>query len=234
MMYKRLVGLFLILVAGQLSAQNTGGVFPPFVNPGFQSLQYRVAVDTDSLSDDTGLQHRIHYLDALNDDYQFVAFAGFNRTPQTEFDFNYIHIGLFRDLGVDGAKYRTGVRFDGRINEGARPDQIGLNWMHQYYFDNGWTARGVLLTALQLGDRAANGLSLQTRWQLAKRLQSGHGVGLEMFSFYGSTDNLGNFDSQIILSGPPTQCHWVEAGRCLRVRCLVCLNQHQILNCVSG
>ena len=183
-------------------AQNTGGVFPPFVNPGFQSLQYRVAIDTDRLDGDSGVAHRIHYLDAINDDFQAVVFAGFNRTPNSEFDFDYLHAGLFWDLGEDGRRYRTGVRFDARIREGGRPNQVGVNWMNQFYLDNGWNLRATLLTAVQLGDRANDGLNLQTRWQLAKRLESGQGVGLEMFSFYGSTDNLGNFNSQNHALGP--------------------------------
>lgn len=172
------------------------------VNSGAESLQYRIAVDPEGSDGEASVAQRIHYLNSINDDLKLAVFAGARQTAESDFDFDYIHAGLFFDLGEDASKYRTGVRFDVRLRDGSRPNHLGMNWMNQYYFDNGWTARAVLLTAVQFGDRANNGVNLQTRWQLAKRLQSGRGVGLEMFSFYGSTDNLGNFDSQNHAIGP--------------------------------
>ena len=71
-----LLSLVLICLSSPGIAQNTGGVFPPFVNPGFKSLQYRVAVDPDNSSGETGVAQRLHYLHAINDDLQWVVFAG--------------------------------------------------------------------------------------------------------------------------------------------------------------
>lgn len=203
-------------VALSCCAQNTGGVFPPFVNSGFKSLQYRVAVDPESAMGEASVAQRLHYMQAINDDLQAVVFVGSRQTATSDFDFDYVHAGLFVDLGEDGEKYRTGIRFDVRLRDGSRPNHIGVNWMNQYYFENGWTARAVLLTSVQLGNRANNGLNLQTRWQLGKRLQSGQGVGLEMFSFFGSTDNLGSFNSQNHSAGPtftqPLGSEWAVFG----------------------
>jgi len=183
-------------------AQNTGGVFPPFVNPGFRSLQYRIAVNTENDAGETSVAQRLHYLHAINEDMQWVLFAGARQTQTSDFDFDYLHTGLSFDLSEEGQRYRTGIRFDLRIRDGSRSNHVGVNWMNQYYFESGWTARATFLSAVQFGGQAADGVFLQSRWQLAKRLESGRGIGLEMFSFYGSSDKFGNFDSQNHAVGP--------------------------------
>jgi hypothetical protein len=183
-------------------AQHTGGVFPPVVNPDTHSLQYRISIDPNDAAGKTSITQRMHYLNALNDDLMLIVFTGLRQTQETDFDFDYVHAGLFFDLGEDGQKYRTGVRIDLRARDDNRPNHVVLNWMNQYSFDNGWRARLVLMSNIQFGDWARDGVFLQSRWQLAKRLDSRRSVGLEMFSFYGSTDKLGNFNSQSHSVGP--------------------------------
>jgi len=183
-------------------AQNTGGVIPPFVNEGSSAMHYRVAIDPDNADGERSVATRLHYLHSINDDLKGVLFMGSRQTAQSDFDFDYIHAGLFIDLGEDGQKFRNGVRFDIRVRDGSRPNHLGALWLGQYYFDSGWTARMNVLSSVQVGDHANDGLNLQTRWQLATRLESGDSIGLEMYSFLGSTDNLGNFNSQNHALGP--------------------------------
>lgn len=201
-MTRCLLGGLLCLISLVASAQNTGGVIPPFVNEGTRSLHNRIAIDPNDTQGETSVATRLHYLHAFNDDLRGVLFMGSRKTAQSDFDFDYLHAGLFIDLGEEGQKFRNGVRFDIRVRDGSRPNHFGALWLGQYYFDNGWTARMNVLSSVQVGDRANNGLNLQTRWQLANRLESGDSVGIEMYSFYGSTDNLGNFDSQNHALGP--------------------------------
>jgi hypothetical protein len=192
----------LMLLASNVYAQNTGGVFPPMANPGFKSLQYRITVDPDNAKGETAVAQRIHYIQALNDDFKFTVFGGVRRTDSSDFDFDYLHTGLFWDLGEDGQNYRTGVRFDLRLGGGNRPDHVGFLWINHLNLSNDWTARATLFNSVQFGDNASDGVFLHTRWQLAKRLKSGHSIGFEMYNFYGSTDDLGSFDSQNHTLGP--------------------------------
>lgn len=201
-MKKLCVGLISLLCCLPAAAQNTGGVIPPFVNEGNRSLHTRVAIDPDNAQGERSVATRLHYLHSFNDDLKGVLFMGSRQTAESDLDFDYLHAGLFIDLGENGQKFRNGVRFDIRVRDGSRPNHVGALWLGQYYFDNGWTARMNVLSSVQFGDRANDGLNLQTRAQLAKRLESGDGIGLEMYSFYGSTDNLGNFNSQNHAVGP--------------------------------
>jgi|MEHZ01.5.fsa_nt_MEHZ011480586.1_3 hypothetical protein len=194
--------LILINLSSPIFAQNTGGVIPPFVNEGSRSLHTRIAIDPDNAQGERSIATRLHYLHSFNDDLKGVLFMGSRQTAESDFDFDYLHAGVFIDLGKNGQKFRNGVRFDLRVRDGSRPNHVGALWLGQYYFDNGWTARMNVLSSVQIGDRANDGLNLQTRWQLANRLESGDSIGLEMYSFYGSTDNLGNFDSQNHSVGP--------------------------------
>jgi len=194
--------LVILLISAPAAAQNTGGVFPPFVNPSTHILQYRIAVDPDDAMGDTSIAQRLHYINAINDDRQIVVYAGVRQTEQSDFDFDYFHAGYAFDLGEDGQKFRNGIRFDVRLRDANRPNHIGFNWMNQYAFDNGWNARTVVLTNVQFGDNARDGVFIHSRTQLAKRFESGHLFGLEMYNFYGNTKKLGNFDSQNHSLGP--------------------------------
>lgn len=172
------------------------------MNEGTRSLHSRVAINPDDAQGERSIATRLHYLHSFNDDLKGVLFMGSRKTAVSDFDFDYLHAGLFFDLGENGQKFRNGVRFDIRVRDGSRPNHLGALWLGQYYFDSGWTARMNILSSVQFGDRANDGVNLQTRAQLAKRLESGDGIGLEMYSFYGSTDNLGNFNSQNHAVGP--------------------------------
>jgi hypothetical protein len=193
-------GLFWL--ANMANAQNTGGVFPPMANSGFKSLQYRIAIDPDSANEETAVAQRLHYIQALNDDFKLTVFGGAHRTSNSDFDFDFLHTGLFWDLGKDGQNFRTGVRLDLRFGGGNRPDHVGLLWINHFILGDDWTVGAILMNTVQFGDRASNGLNLHTRGRLAKRLDSGHTIGLEIFNFYGSIGGLGSFDSQNHTLGP--------------------------------
>lgn len=58
------------------------------------------------------------------------------------------------------------------------------------------------MTSLQVGDNATDGVSVQTRWQLAKPLGNAKMLGLELYNSYGNSRELGSFNQQNHSIGP--------------------------------
>jgi len=183
-------------------AQNTGGVFPPFVNEGHKSLQYRAAINPDNAQGETGFAQRLHYQQAINGDFMWRILGQTRKTDSSDFDFDFLQAELFWELSDDNDKHKTGFRFDARLRDEDRAEQLGFNWMNHFNFDNGWHARALVLTSVQIGDNAADGVNLQTRARLARKLDNGPTLGVEMFNNYGNTGNIGRFDNQSHTIGP--------------------------------
>lgn len=177
--------LFSLLLTLPAFAQNTGGVFPPDVNEDHKSAQYRIAVNLDS----DRFAQRLHYQQAIDGDFMWRIVGQTRETATSDFDFDYVQAELFWQISPDENDYRTGLRFDARLRDDNRPNQLGINWMHQWQFDDGWTARLVGLSALQIGKNSADGIFLSPRAHLSKKLDSGVSLGLEYYGSFGSTED---------------------------------------------
>jgi len=194
--------IFVLFFPSSILAQGGAGVFPPMVEQGHKSLEYRAAVDPATRADEIGFLHRIHYQQSINSDFMWRVIGQTRKTNNTYFDFDFIQTELFWDLSEDNQKYRTGLRFDARLRDNNRPNQLGLNWTNQYNFDDNWYARALLMTSVQVGNNSVDGVTLQTRWQLAKRLRQGQTVGLELYNNYGNERDSASFDEQNHSIGP--------------------------------
>lgn len=194
-----LAWLFLTSTA---KAQNTGGVFPPMVNEGHKSAQYRIAINPDNADGEFGLAQRLHYQQSLSGDMMWRVIGQTRKTADSDFDLDFLQAELFWELSDEDDQHKTGLRFDARLRDEGRAEQLGLNWMNQFNFDNGWRVRALILTSVQVGDNAADGVNLQTRGQIARKLESGHTLGIDMFNNYGRTGNIGSFDEQSHTIGP--------------------------------
>lgn len=188
----------LVLLAYPVFAQQTGGVFPPVVNDGHRSYQYRSAYNAGT----DGFAQRLHYQQALDGDFMWRVLGQTRKTDDSDFDFDFLQAELFWELSGDDPNYRRGVRFDVRVRDDDRPHQIGFNWIHQFHFYETWTARTILLTTLQFGENSVNGVGLQTRASIAKRLPNKHTLGLEWFSAYGTTSDFESLSDQSHAVGP--------------------------------
>ncbi len=200
----REIGVFftLLLFTVPIHAQNTGGVFPPMVNDGHKAFQYRGVVDPDNSVGEVGFAQRLHYEESLDDDRMWRVIGQTRKTTDSDFDFDFMQAELFWEFSEDDPNYRTGMRFDVRIRDGNRPNQLGVNWMNQFYFNNDWNARAVFMTSFDVGDNARDGWNLQSRFRLDKNLGAGHTLGVEMYNDYGRTNNIGSFDEQRHTVGP--------------------------------
>ncbi len=192
-----------LIGAPTVFAQNTGGVFPPTVNEGHRSFQYRAAIDPDNSADEIGFAQRLHYQQAINDDFMWRVLGQTRKTDDSDVDLDFIGAELFWEFSDNDDNYKHGVRFDGRIRFDNRAEFLGFNWIHQWNLDGGWSARAIALVNLQVGENSANGVNLQTRTQIAKNVGGGLTLGLENYSNYGNTGgDIGGFNEQSHTIGP--------------------------------
>ncbi len=200
--------IFLILVLGFFAhisvalAQNTGGVFPPMVNEGHRSAQFRIAVDPDGNNNDFRYASRLHYQQAINDDFMWRVIGQANNRGDNDVKFDFVQAELFWELSNRADKTKTGLRFDARYRDDNRPSQLGVNFMNQFDLGDGIRARALALTSWQFGDNAKDGINLLTRWQLAKSLPKGATFGVELYNNYGNTNNIRGFENQSHTIGP--------------------------------
>lgn len=183
-------------------AQNTGGVFPPTVNEGHKSLQYRVTVNPDNAQDEFGFAQRLHYQQAINGDLMWRVIGQTRKTSSSDFDFDFLQAELFWELTNNSDKHKSALRFDARLRDDNRPEQFGVNWTNQFNFSDGWSARAIVLSSVQTGGNAADGVNIQSRAQITKKLENGSSIGVELYNDYGRTGDIGNFDEQNHAVGP--------------------------------
>ena len=191
-----------VILSAPAFAQNTGGVFPPTVDEGHRSIQYRAAIDPENSAGDIGFAQRLHYQQAINDDFMWRVLGQTRRTNDDDIDFDFIGAELFWEFSDNADNYKHGVRFDARIRGDNRGEQLGFNWIHQWNLDNGWSARALLLTSLEVGDNSVDGVNIQTRTRIAKRLNNGPTIGLENYSNYGNTGSFRQLSEQSHTIGP--------------------------------
>lgn len=186
-------GLAVSGLAFSAAAQNTGGVFGPVVNPDFAEIQYRLAY----VPEDDGLDHR--YAQRLHGAYSLdsrrmarLIVQGRDRGGPDGFDFDFVQAELFWELSDEQATaWNSGVRFDARLSGDDRPDQLGANWTNQFRLSDRLRARAVALSAVQLGDNAADGVLLSARGSLIYDLEDGYSLALESYNSLGSTEDFG-------------------------------------------
>jgi len=193
-----LTGLACVAAAPLAFAQNTGGIFPPMVNEGHKSAQYRVTYNPDT----EGLSQRVHYQQAINGDLMWRGLVSARKTEDSDVDFDFVQAELFWEFSDDDDAWKTGLRFDARIRDDDRPGLLGVHWTNQFPISETWNGRFVALSAIDIGDDARDGVFLQTRGNVFTRLDSGQTVGVELFNSYGSTDDIQDFDDQNHQIGP--------------------------------
>lgn len=179
-------------------AQNTSSVFGPVVDPGHRSAEYRLGYDPDSGS----TAQRLHYQQSWDAKRRWRVIVAAREAGGSTFDFNYVQGELLWQLTADENPWQQGLRFDFRLRDADRPGRVGVNWIHQFQVSEFWRARLLLLSAVEFGDNASSGVSMQTRAQLSRSIGDGRRYGLEMFSSYGALDDIASLSDQRHQIGP--------------------------------
>lgn len=185
-------------LAQPATAANTTGVFGPIVNAGHSAFEYRGTFD---LGNDN-LAQRIHYQQSLNEDFMWRTVLATRTTVDSEFDFDFFQAELFWDLSEDGDAWRTGLRFDLLLGNEDRANLFGVHWTNQYNFNDDWSARFLAMTTLDFGENAREGIFLQTRASITRRVTEALSVGAEVYNVYGQAENFVGFVDQSHQIGP--------------------------------
>ncbi len=184
--------------AGAAHAQNLGGVFSPVVRAGTSAIQYRASLDPET----SALAQRVHVQRAFGDRRMWRLAASVRTTGASDVDLDQLRAELFWQLSPAGRAHQHGVRFDLVLRDDRRPQSLGLNWSHNYAISPDWSVRGILLTSLDFGENRSDGLGLQTRGQLVRKLSGARRAGLELYSAYGRTAGLARLREQRHQAGP--------------------------------
>jgi len=190
----------LVTLAGTATAENTSGVFGPVVREGDRSAQYRLGLDPDS---DAWAQ-RFHVQQALDSRLRLRGILQLEGGNGSDTDLDYVQAELLWQLTPDGQDYQGAVRFDGRLRPGGEPELLRAIWTNQLAVTDKLRVRGIIVTGVELGDAAFDGVSLETRARMAYALDNGPEIGLDLFSAYGTTDELASTDDQEHQFGPYT------------------------------
>ncbi len=166
-------------------AQNTGGVFPPGFGDDHQSVQFRASYNADNES----FASRVHYQESIDDRLLWRIVGQTRETDDSNVDFDFVQAELFWKLSKTDKPYQTGLRFDARLRDNDRPGQVGVNWMHQWKLNDGWQARVVGLSSLQIGENKNDGVSLAFRTQLSRKLNDGPTIGVQTYNSVGGTED---------------------------------------------
>lgn len=187
------------------TAQTVGTAFGPVVDAGDRSADYRIALVPEEGDQDTAITQRIHVQQALNDTVRLRGILQGSDGDTGAFEFSFFQAELlWQTVEETAGGYSSGFRFDARVNEGDdRAHQLGLNWIHQWSLGEGWRVRALALVDVEAGARARDGIDLETRFQISRRLQNGLRVGVESYNDFGNTDRgLGSFRDQSHAVGP--------------------------------
>ena len=187
------------VLANAAYAQGVGGVFGPVVKEGEASAQYRAGYNPDT----EAFAQRLHYQQALNTSVRLRGVVQTVKSDESDVDFDSVRGELVWQMTPDNQDWQSGLRFDVVLRDEDRPHTLGLNWMNQWNLSGQWGARTIVLAAVDAGDNTRDGVLLETRGQLSYSVpESNASVGVEIFSAYGSTDDIRDLEDQNHSVGP--------------------------------
>ena len=192
------IGYLGLLAFSNSTWANTAGVFPPIVQEGHRSLQYRITVNPDTGAFGT----RLHYQESLNDDVMLrgIVHASESATSHSKVDF--VQGELFWDLSEDTDRLRQGFRFDARARGRGEPSSVSVNYGLQYNVSPQWQARLAVLNTRSFGAKANTNIQFQARSQLSYRASRAVSLNLEYYSQLGAIDNFNPWKNQKHQIGP--------------------------------
>ncbi|MEO0466442.1 MAG: hypothetical protein AAF216_07845 [Pseudomonadota bacterium] len=188
------------------AAQTVGSVFGPGVNADDRQWEYRIGIAPDEGDNgDAAINQRLHYQHALNDSVRLRGIVQGANSNDGDWEFRFVQGELvWQVIEKTPRGHQGGFRFDFRLNEGDDgANQFGLNWTSQLDLDNGWRLRGLILLDADVGDRARDGVFIETRMAASRKLENGLRISLDSFNIYGNSDaGFGNFNDQQHQLGP--------------------------------
>lgn len=175
-------------------AQNTAGVFGPIVREGHKLAEYRFS-SGEIFDEVTPWAQRIFYEQSFSDrllgrlEYQWR-----DRSEFTDAEFDFLRAMLWVEGGKITENWTTGFRFDARVRNGDRPDDVAVSWTNQFELSDDTVARFVVMSFFNMGEGVDSAPVIETRSSIYRRLESGHSIGLEFYDNFGRVNDFAALD----------------------------------------
>ena len=208
---------FLLAVAsaftGVAQAQSlTGNAGSANITAGDRAAELRAGID-----DEGNAQSRVHIEQAFTGWYQLRAIASFRQPDGASWDYSGFTLEnwfQWTEEGRDGEGLNGGLRLAYTFAEDGAPDEAAARLTLTDKLAGNWEWRANLIAAFETGDQRAEGAELESRLQLTRALPAGWmgtgdmRFGAELFSEYGNTEDLPDFDQQAHQFGPVFKAEW--------------------------
>ncbi|MEM1379009.1 MAG: hypothetical protein AAGH41_00135 [Pseudomonadota bacterium] len=178
------------------AAQNAAGVFGPKVQEGFKLFEYRYSVSEPFDGEASPWVQRVHWEQALNGRVSYRLGAQVRNRPGDDTELDFARVMVFWELGKLTEQWTTGLRFDGRVRNGSRSDDLAVHWTNQVDLGPKSFVRFNAMTFWELGATRTRDSVAEFRGSYYRKLESGHQVGLEIYNVFGAVDNFAPRDEQ--------------------------------------
>lgn len=203
-----------LYVSPQIAAAQslTGNVGSAGISEGEQSVEARLGFDEDG-----NAGTRLHYDNAFTGWYQLRVITAFSKPEDGDWDFSALTLEnwlQWSEEGADGEGFNGGLRFAYGFADGPGPDEAEVRLTVTDKFADGWEWRANVIGEVETGDGSEGGVSLESRAQLTRAVQGSIArsrsmrLGLELFSEWGNSRDLGGFDEQAHQVGPVAKLSW--------------------------
>lgn len=194
-----------LLATAPAYAQNTSGVSGSDVKAGDQEFEYRAAFAPEYDGKPSAFAHRLSYKQAFDGSWSAKIIALQSERGGGSLEFRSVSIEVVKQFleSEDTGGWDSAFRVDGLIpTEDNRPGRVRAAWLNSVDFGDGWQVRGNIYMGREIGDLAKDGLTLETREELTRKLENGMRIGAQMFDNFNTTAHLGSFDEQRHQLGP--------------------------------
>lgn len=190
----------------------TGNVGSAGISEGEKSLETRFGIND---AGDAGA--RLHYDYAATGWYQLRLITSFSRPEDKDWDFSAFTVEnwfQWSEEARSGEGFNGGIRLAYGFADGGGPDEAEVRLTVTDKFAGAWEWRANAIAEVETGSGSQGGVELETRAQLTRGLDtqlfgsSGARFGVEVFSEWGNSRDIGGLDEQAHQLGPVLKLDW--------------------------
>lgn len=202
-----------LAIATPVWAQSlTGNVSSPKISAGDRGVESRTGID-----DEGNMAGRVHYDQAFSGWYKMRLIGAYQRKDGASLDFSGVTFEnwlQWTEESSDGSGMNTGATLSYTLSDGAKADKTAFGLLLSDRFAQSWEWRANGSADSEVGGGRKEGVNLGTSFQLTRKLdivQAGSSnwrLGGEIFSKYGTTDDILDLDDQAHQIGPVIDGKW--------------------------
>ena len=190
----------------------TGNVGSAGISDGEQSVETRFGIN-----DAGDAAARIHYDYAATGWYQLLLISSFSRPDDEDWDFSAFTVENWLQWSEEarsGEGFNGGFRLAYGFADGGGPDEAEVRLTITDKFAGAWEWRANAIGEVQTGSGSQGGVEIETRAQLTRAINTdmlgspGARFGVEIFSEWGNSRDIGGLDEQAHQIGPVLKLDW--------------------------